>query len=62
MHIGVNEICYRLIFSFNFLTSVHFKGTLKDIAIFAIIIVIFYDARSFQSADFGDVTRKTPED
>ena len=56
MHIRVNEII-----CFNFLTSVYFKGTLKDITIFAIVIIIFYDVSSFQSAYFGDVTSKTPE-
>ena len=48
-------------FCFNFLTSVYFKGTLKDITIFVTVIIIFYDFSSFQSAYFGDVTRKTPE-
>ena len=61
MHIGVNEICYRLIFCLNVLISVYFKGTLKDIIIFAIVIIIFYNVSSFQSADFGEVTRKIPE-
>ena len=28
---------------------------------FAIVIIIFYDSSSFQSADFGDVTRETSE-
>ena len=45
----------------NVLTSVYFKCALKDITIFAIVIIIFYDVSGFQSADFGDVTRKTPE-
>ena len=48
-------------FCFSFLTSVYFKGTFKGITIFAIVIIIFYDISRFQSADFGDVTRKTPE-
>ena len=48
-------------FCFNFLTPVCFKGNLKDITIFAIVIIIFYDVSSFQSAYFGEVTRKTPE-
>ena len=61
MRIGVSEICQRLIFCFNFLTSVYFKGTLKDIRIFATNIINFYDVSSFQSAYFGDVTRKNPE-
>ena len=48
-------------FFFNVLTSVYFKGTLKDITIFAIVIIIFYAVCSFQSAYFGDVTHKTSE-
>ena len=60
MCIGVNEICKRLIFCLNVLTSVYFKGTLKDI-IFATTIIIFYDVSSFQSAEFGDVNCKTQE-
>ena len=43
----------------NVLTSVYFKCALKDITIVAIIIS--YDVSGFQSADFGDVTRKPPE-
>ena len=45
----------------NVLTSVYFKCSLKDITIVAIATIIFYDVSGFQSADFGDVTRKPPE-
>ena len=39
----------------------YFKGTLKDIAIFAIVIIIFYDVSSFHLAYFGYVTHIIPE-
>ena len=46
---------------FQFFYISYFKGTLKDITTFAIVIIIFYDVSSFQLAYFGDVTHKTPE-